>query len=106
MTKIPTLTTGTLNKEIAKTVTPYVAYNDYYAIFPNGKTFKLISKVPIKGENAMNDNQAKDTINRVLGGNPSRVQDLSKEKTILFNPDEVPTVSVTHSTAIETSCYY
>lgn len=101
MTKIPTLTTGTLNKEIAKTVTPYVAYNDYYAIFPNGKTFKLIGKVPIKGENAMNDNQAKDTINRVLGGNPSRVQDLSKEKTILFNPDEVPTVSVTHSTTIE-----
>lgn len=102
MTKIPTLTTGVSNEEIAKAITPHVAYNDYYAVFPNGKTFKLIGKAPVKGDNAMNDNQAKDTINKVLKGNPSRVQDLSKENTTLFNPDEMPTVSVAHYTAIET----
>lgn len=86
MTKIPTLTTGTMDEEKAKLIKPHVAYNDYYIVFPNGKTFRAISKAAIIGKHALTDSQAEKMISDILKKSAEKVKGLSSEKTILFDP--------------------
>lgn len=50
----------------------------------------------------MSDSQVEDSIRKALLGNPQRMRDLASEKTILFDPDAVPTVSTTPITTVET----
>ena len=95
MTKVPNITRGLSGKE-----TPRVASNNYYAVFPNGKTFLLVKNNPAQG--GISESQVEDTIRKALLGNPQRMKDLASEKTILFDPDAVPTVSTTPVTTVET----
>lgn len=94
VTKVPNITKG-FGKEAA-----HVASNNYYAVFPNGKTFLLIRNNPVQG--GMSESQVEDSIRKALLGNPQRMKDLASEKTILFDPDAVPTVSVAPITTVET----
>lgn len=75
MTKIPNFTKG-FNEEA-----PHVASNSYLVVFPNGNSFTLIENDPL----TMSEQQAKDTIEKVLSKNPQRVQDMADEKTIMSN---------------------
>ena len=96
MTKVPNITKGFGRQGEAA----HVASNNYYAVFPNGKTFLLIRNNPVQG--GMSESQVEDSIRKVLLGNPQRMKDLASEKTILFDPDAVPTVSATPITTVET----
>ena len=97
VTKVPNITKGFGRQgEIA-----HVASNNYYAVFPNGKTFLLIRNNPVQG--GMSESQVEDSIRKALLGNPQRMKDLASEKTILFDPDAVPTVSVVPITTVETT---
>ena len=96
VTKVPNITKGFGRQEEAA----HVASNNYYAVFPNGKTFLLIRNNPVQG--GMSESQVEDSIRKVLLGNPQRMKDLASEKTILFDPDAVPTVSVAPITIVET----
>ena len=96
VTKVPNITKGFGRQgEVA-----HVASNNYYAVFPNGKTFLLIRNNPVQG--GMSESQVEDSIRKALLGNPQRMRDLASEKTILFDPDAVPTVSVAPITTVET----
>ena len=96
VTKVPNITKGFGRQgEIA-----HVASNSYYVVFPNGKTFLLIRNNPVQG--GMSESQVEDSIRKALLGNPQRMKDLASEKTILFDPDAVPTVSVAPITTVET----
>lgn len=96
MTKVPNITKGFGRQGEAA----HVASNNYYAVFPNGKTFLLIRNNPVQG--GMSESQVEDSIRKALLGNPQRMKDLASEKTILFDPDAVPTVSATPITTVET----
>lgn len=96
MTKVPNITKGFGRQGEAA----HVASNNYYAVFPNGKTFLLIKNNPVQG--GMSESQVEDSIRKALLGNPQRMKDLASEKTILFDPDAVPTVSTTSITTVET----
>lgn len=89
ITKVPNITKGFGRQGEAA----HVASNNYYAVFPNGKTFLLIRNNPVQG--GMSESQVEDSIRKALLGNPQRMKDLASEKTILFDPDAVPTVSIT-----------
>lgn len=96
MTKVPNITKGFGRQGEAA----HVASNNYYAVFPNGKTFLLIRNNPVQG--GMSESQVEDSIRKALLGNPQRMKDLASEKTILFDPNAVPTVSATPITTVET----
>ena len=96
ITKVPNITEGFGRQgEVA-----HVASNNYYAVFPNGKTFLLIRNNPVQG--GMSESQVEDSIRKALLGNPQRMKDLASEKTILFDPDAVPTISAAPITTVET----
>lgn len=96
ITKVPNITKGFGRQGEAV----HVASNNYYAVFPNGKTFLLIKNNPVQG--GMSESQVEDSIRKALLGNPQRMKDLASEKTILFDPDAVPTVSAAPVTTVET----
>lgn len=66
----------------------HVASNSYMAVFPNGNSITLITNDPM----TLTEQQAKDTIKKMLSGNPQRVVDMSNEKTIIFDPASAPKV--------------
>lgn len=94
VTKVPNITKG-FGKEAA-----HVASNSFYAVFPNGKTFLFLKNNPVQG--GMTQSQVEDAIRKGLEAKPQKVKELVSEKTILFDPDAVPTVSVTPITTVET----
>lgn len=96
ITKVPNITKG-FGRQGEEA---HVASNNYYAVFPNGKTFLLIRNNPVQG--GMSESQVEDSMRKALLGNPQRMKDLASEKTILFDPDAVPTVSATPITTVET----
>ena len=96
ITKVPNITKGFGRQG----ETAHVASNNYYAVFPNGKTFLLIRNNPVQG--GMSESQVEDSIRKALLGNPQRMKDLASEKTILFDPGAVPAVSVAPITTVET----
>lgn len=96
ITKVPNITKG-FGRQGEEA---HVASNNYYAVFPNGKTFLLIKNNPVQG--GMSESQVEDSMRKALLGNPQRMKDLASEKTILFDPDAVPTVSVAPITTVET----
>lgn len=96
VTKVPNITKGWGSQGEAA----HVASNNYYAVFPNGKTFLFLKNNPVQG--GKTQEEVEKAIKNALEGNKQRVKDLSSEKTILFNPDTVPTVSTTPITTVET----
>ena len=89
VTKVPNITEGFGRQgEVA-----HVASNSFYAVFPNGKTFLFLKNNPVQG--GMPQSQVEDAIRKGLEAKPQKVKDLASEKTILFDPDAVPTVSAT-----------
>lgn len=94
VTKVPNITKG-FGKEAV-----HVASNSFYAVFPNGKTFLFLKNNPVQG--GMTQSQVEDAIRKGLEAKPQKVKELASEKTILFDPDAVPTVSVAPITTVET----
>lgn len=94
VTKVPNITKG-FGKEAA-----HVASDSFYAVFPNGKTFLFLKNNPVQG--GMTQSQVEDAIRKGLEAKPQKVKELASEKTILFDPDAVPTVSATPITTVET----
>lgn len=94
VTKVPNITKG-FGKEAA-----HVASNSFYAVFPNGKTFLFLKNNPVQG--GMTQSQVEDAIRKGLEAKPQKVKELASEKTILFDPDAVSTVSVAPITTVET----
>lgn len=94
LTKVPNITKGFGND------TAHVASNSFYAVFPNGKTFLFLKNNPVQG--GMTQSQVEDAIRKGLEAKPQKVKELASEKTILFDPDAVPTVSATPITTVET----
>lgn len=89
VTKVPNITKGWGSQgEVA-----HAASNSFYAVFPNGKTFLFLNNNPVQG--GKTQEEVEKAIKNALEGNKQRVKDLSSEKTILFDPDTVPTVSAT-----------
>lgn len=84
MAKIPTITKG-FGRQGEEA---HVASNSYMAVFPNGNSITLIKNDPM----TMTEQQAKDTIKKMLNGNPQRVADMSNEKTLIFDPSSAPVV--------------
>ena len=96
VTKVPNITKGFGRaNEVA-----HVASNSFYAVFPNGKTFLFLKNNPVQG--GMTQTQVEDAIRKGLEAKPQKVKELASEKTILFDPDAVPTVSATPITTVET----
>ena len=96
VTKVPNITKGFGRQgEVA-----HVASNSFYAVFPNGKTFLFLNNNPVQG--GKTQEEVEKAIKNALEGNKQRVKDLSSEKTILFDPDAVPTVSAAPVTTVET----
>lgn len=96
ITKVPNITKGFGRQGEAA----HVASNSFYAVFPNGKTFLFLKNNPVQG--GMTQSQVEDAIRKGLEAKPQKVKELASEKTILFDPDAVPTVSVTPITTVET----
>ena len=96
ITKVPNITKGFGRQGEAA----HVASNSFYAVFPNGKTFLFLNNNPVQG--GKTQEEVEKAIKAALEGNKQRVKDLSSEKTILFDPDAVPTVSATPVTTAET----
>lgn len=94
VTKVPNITKG-FGKEAA-----HVASNSFYAVFPNGKTFLFLKNNPVQG--GMTQSQVEDAIRKGLEAKPQKVKELASEKTILFDPDAVPTASTAPITTVET----
>lgn len=94
VTKVPNITKG-FGEEAA-----HVASNSFYAVFPNGKTFLFLKNNPVQG--GMTQSQVEDAIRKGLEAKPQKVKELASEKTILFDPDAVPTVSAAPITTVET----
>ena len=92
ITKIPNITKGFGRQGEAA----HVASNSFYAVFPNGKTFLFLKNNPAQG--GKTQEEVEKAIKKALEGNIQRVKDLASEKTILFDPDAVPTVSATPTT--------
>lgn len=96
VTKVPNITKGFGRaNEVA-----HVASNSFYAVFPNGKTFLFLKNNPVQG--GMTQSQVEDAIRKGLGAKPQKVKELASEKTILFDPDAVPTASTAPITTVET----
>lgn len=87
VTKVPNITSGFGRQGEAA----HVASNSFYAVFPNGKTFLFLKNNPVQG--GMTQSQVEDAIRKGLEAKPQKVKELASEKTILFDPDTVPTVS-------------
>ena len=96
VTKVPNITKGFGRQGEAA----HVASNSFYAVFPNGKTFLFLRNNPVQG--GKTQEEVEKAIKASLEGNKQRVKDLASEKTILFDPDAVPTVSTAPVTTIET----
>lgn len=96
VTKVPNITKGFGRQGEAA----HVASNSFYAVFPNGKTFLFLNNNPVQG--GKTQEEVEKAIKAALEGNKQRVKDLASEKTILFDPDAVPTVSATPVTTMET----
>lgn len=96
VTKVPNITKGFGKQGEAS----HVASNSFYAVFPNGKTFLFLKNNPVQG--GMTQSQVEDAIRKGLEAKPQKVKELASEKTILFDPDAVPTVSATPITTVET----
>lgn len=96
ITKVPNITKGWGKQGEAA----HVASNSFYAVFPNGKTFLFLNNNPVQG--GKTQEEVEKAIKNALEGNKQRVKDLSSEKTILFDPDAVPTVSAAPVTTVET----
>lgn len=96
VTKVPNITSGFGRQGEAA----HVASNSFYAVFPNGKTFLFLKNNPVQG--GMTQSQVEDAIRKGLEAKPQKVKELASEKTILFDPDAVPTVSVAPITTVET----
>ena len=96
VTKVPNITKGFGRQGEAT----HVASNSFYAVFPNGKTFLFLKNNPVQG--GKTQEEVEKAIKASLEGNKQRVKDLASEKTILFDPDAVPTVSATPVTTVET----
>ena len=96
VTKVPNITKGFGRQGEAA----HVASNSFYAVFPNGKTFLFLKNNPVQG--GMTQSQVEDAIRKGLETKPQKVKELASEKTILFDPDAVPTVSNTSTTTVET----
>ena len=86
MTKIPIMTKG-FGRQGEES---HVAMNSYMAVFPNGNSITLIKNDPM----TLTEQQAKDTIRKMLNGNPQRVEDMSNEKTLIFDPLSTPAVKM------------
>lgn len=86
MTKIPIMTKG-FGRQGEES---HVAMNSYMAVFPNGNSITLIKNDPM----TLTEQQAKDTIRKMLNGNPQRVEDMSNEKTLIFDPLSTPAVEM------------
>lgn len=69
--------------------------SSYFVVLPNGKLVdtRTLSK---------SDEEAFNVIMKALSAKPQKVKDMSNEKTMLFNPDEVPTVNTAPITNIVT----
>lgn len=96
VTKVPNITKG-FGRE---TEAAHVASNSFYAVFPNGKTFLFLKNNPVQG--GMTQSQVEDAIRKGLEAKPQKVKESASEKTILFDPDAVPAVSVAPITTVET----
>lgn len=96
VTKVPNVTKGFGRA----TEVAHVASNSFYAVFPNGKTFLFLKNNPVQG--GMSQSQVEDAIRKGLEAKPQKVKELASEKTILFDPDTVPTVTTTPITTVET----
>ena len=96
VTKVPNITKGFGRQGEAA----HVASNSFYAVFPNGKTFLFLKNNPVQG--GMTQSQVEDAIRKGLEAKPQKVKELASEKTILFDPNAVPTVSATPITTVET----
>ena len=96
VTKVPNITKGFGRQGEAA----HVASNSFYAVFPNGKTFLFLKNNPVQG--GMTQSQVEDAIRKGLEAKPQKVKELASEKTILFDPDAVPTVSAAPVTTVET----
>lgn len=61
--------------------------SSYFVVLPNGKLVdtRTLSK---------SDEEAFNVIMKALSAKPQKVKDMSDEKTMLFNPDEVPAVNI------------
>lgn len=77
MAKVPNMTKGFGRQGEGA----HVASNSYMAIFPNGNSIMLINNDPM----TMTEQQAKDTIKKILNGNPQRVIDMANESTLISN---------------------
>lgn len=84
LAKIPTITKG-FGRQGEEA---HVASNSYMAVFPNGNSITLIKNDPM----TMTEQQAKDTIKKMLNGNPQRVVDMSNENTLIFDPSSAPII--------------
>lgn len=96
ITKVPNITKGFGRQGEAA----HVASNSFYAVFPNGKTFLFLNNNPV--QSGKTQEEVEKAIKAALEGNIQRAKDLSSEKTILFDPNAVPTVSATPITTVET----
>ena len=96
VTKVPNITKGFGRQGEAA----HVASNSFYAVFPNGKTFLFLKNNPVQG--GMTQSQVEDAIRKGLEAKPQKVKKLASEKTILFDPDAVPTVSAAPIATVET----
>lgn len=96
ITKVPNITSGFGRQG----ETAHVASNSYYAVFPNGKTFLALKNNPVQG--GYSQSQVEQAVSKMLEGNPQKVKELSAEKTILFDPNAVPTVNTASITTVET----
>lgn len=94
ITKVPNITKGFGRPG----ETAHVASNDFYAVFPNGKTFKVISNASVSDSNS----EIESKIRKVIEAKPQKVKELSLEKTIMFDPNETPTIDNNPITKEET----
>lgn len=94
ITKVPNITKGFGRPG----ETAHVASNDFYAVFPNGKTFKVISNASVSDSNSEIENK----IRKVIKVKPQKVKELSLEKTIMFDPNETPIIDNNPITKEET----
>lgn len=74
----------------------HVASNSFYAVFPNGKTFLLVRNNPIKS--GISQREVEKLFTERLSANMKKVYELSSEKTILFDPDNIPPADTTPNT--------
>lgn len=92
ITKVPNITRGFGRPGEAA----HVASNSFYAVFPNGKTFLLVRNNPIKG--GMSQKEIEKVFTERLSANMKKVYEFSSEKTILFDPDNIPPADTTPNT--------